>query len=70
MLDQKLKDFREKLVLDHFADEVKQDFNAVLSTFQHPHYELIATGAVHDGRDDVLSQRFKLLNDWLKQDSC
>lgn len=55
MLDQKLMDFREKLVLDHFADEVKQDFDAVLSTFPHPHYELIATGATHDGRDDVLN---------------
>lgn len=55
MLDQKLMDFREKLVLDHFADEVRQDFDAVLGTFPHPHYELIATGAVHDGHDDVLN---------------
>lgn len=52
MLDQKLMNFREKLVLDHFADEVRQDFDAVLGTFPHPHYELIATGAVHD---DVLN---------------
>lgn len=31
---------REKLVLDHFNDEVSQDWDATLSTFPHPHYEL------------------------------
>jgi steroid delta-isomerase-like uncharacterized protein len=40
---------REKLVLDHFRDEVRQDWNAVLSTFPHPHYEIIATQTVHGG---------------------
>lgn len=44
---------REKIVLDHFADETRQDFDAVLGTFPHPHYELIPTGEVHDGNDDV-----------------
>jgi hypothetical protein len=27
---------REKLVLDHFHDEVEQDWDAVLSTLPHP----------------------------------
>ncbi|WP_434741199.1 ester cyclase [Micromonospora sp. SH-82] len=40
---------REKLVLDHFEDEVRQDWDKVLSTFPHPHYELIASMKVHDG---------------------
>ncbi|GGM06701.1 MULTISPECIES: ester cyclase [Micromonospora] len=40
---------REKLVLDHFHDEVRQDWDQVLSTFPHPHYELIASMRVHDG---------------------
>ena len=44
---------RERLVLDHFADETRQDFDAVLGTFPHPHYELIPTGEVHDGMADV-----------------
>ncbi len=44
---------REQIVLDHFADETRQDFDAVLSTFPHPHYELIPTGEVHDGNDTV-----------------
>ncbi|WP_394830242.1 ester cyclase [Pendulispora rubella] len=44
---------REKLVLDHFHGEVAQRWDEVLSTFPHPHYELIATLTVHDGDDDV-----------------
>ncbi|MGW0038503.1 ester cyclase [Gordonia sp. NPDC003376] len=44
---------REKLVLDHFHDEVAQDWDATLSTFPHPHYELIAQMLVHDGDSDV-----------------
>lgn len=48
-----LKARRERLVLDHFADETRQDFDAVLATFPHPHYELIPSGEVHDGIDTV-----------------
>jgi predicted ester cyclase len=44
---------REKLVLDHFHDEVRQDWDATLSTFPHPHYELIASMTVHDGDGEV-----------------
>ncbi|WP_405498494.1 ester cyclase [Nocardia sp. NBC_00511] len=40
---------REQLVLDHFHDEVRQDWNDVLATFPHPHYEIIPTLTVHDG---------------------
>ena len=44
---------REKLVLDHFRDEVHHDWDATLSTFPHPHYELIAQMLVHDGDSAV-----------------
>lgn len=44
---------REKLVLDHFHDEVRQDWDDVLATFPHPHYEIIPTLAVHDGDSEV-----------------
>lgn len=40
---------REKLVLDHFHDEVRQDWDDVLATFPHPRYELIPSMTVHDG---------------------
>lgn len=46
---------REKLVLDHFHDEVRQDWDDVLATFPHPHYEIIPTLTVHDGDTDVRS---------------
>ena len=44
---------REKLVLDHFHDEVAHAWDKVLSTFPHPHYELIAMLKVHDGEREV-----------------
>ena len=44
---------RERVVLDHFRDEVAQDWDAVLATFPHPRYELIATRVVHDGDAEV-----------------
>ncbi len=49
MTDDEKRRAREKVVLDHFHDEVRQDWDSVLSTFPHPHYELIATMTVHDG---------------------
>lgn len=44
---------RERLVLDHFHDEVRQDWDDVLATFPHPHYEIIPTLTVHDGDREV-----------------
>jgi predicted ester cyclase len=44
---------REKLVLDHFHDEVVQQWDDVLSTFPHPRYEIIPLMAVHDGDSAV-----------------
>lgn len=44
---------REKVVLDHFHDEVRQEWDEVLATFPHPHYELIPSMTVHDGGTEV-----------------
>jgi predicted ester cyclase len=44
---------REKIVLDHFHDEVAQDWDAVLSTFPHPRYEIVPTQTVYDGDGPV-----------------
>ncbi len=54
MLAPQLRAYREQLILDHFSGEVSQQFDQVLSTFPHPRYELIPTGVVHDGRQDVM----------------
>jgi steroid delta-isomerase-like uncharacterized protein len=44
---------REQVVLDHFHDEVAQEWDDVLSTFPHPRYEIVATETVHDGDAQV-----------------
>jgi len=54
-LDDRLRNLRETLVLNHFKDEVSQEFDSVLATFPHPRYEIIATGEVYDGRAEVES---------------
>lgn len=53
VLTEQVRQARQKLVLAHFHDEVRQDWDAVLSTFPHPHYELVPTLKVHDGDSDV-----------------
>ncbi|MFN8150222.1 MAG: ester cyclase [Solirubrobacterales bacterium] len=49
MISDEVRAKREKVVLDHFADEVAQDWDATLSTFPHPRYEIVPTQTVHDG---------------------
>jgi predicted ester cyclase len=49
VLTDDLRAHREKIVLDHFHDEVEQDWDKVLATFPHPRYELIPQQVVHDG---------------------
>lgn len=51
--DMNLREQREKLVREHMADENTLEFDKVLGTFPHPHYEIIPTGAVYDGTDNV-----------------
>jgi steroid delta-isomerase-like uncharacterized protein len=44
---------REALVREHMESENRLDFDATISTFSHPRYELIATGEVYDGEAAV-----------------
>ena len=53
MIDEITRKARERLVLDHFHDEVDHHWDDVLSTFPHPHYEIIPTLTIHDGDSDV-----------------
>lgn len=53
MISEETRARREQLVLDHFRDEVAQDWDATLSTFPHPHYEIVPTQTVHDGEHAV-----------------
>ena len=53
MIAEDVRARREKIVLDHFHDEVEQDWDAVLSTFPHPRYEIVPTERVYDGNAAV-----------------
>ena len=44
---------REAIVREHMESENRQDFDATMRTFSHPRYELIATGEVFDGPEEV-----------------
>jgi steroid delta-isomerase-like uncharacterized protein len=44
---------REALVREHMDSENRHEFDATLDTFEHPRYELIATGEVYDGIEEV-----------------
>ena len=49
MIAEDVRARREKIVLDHFHDEVEQNWDAVLSTFPHLRYEIVPTERVYDG---------------------
>ncbi len=44
---------REATVREHMESENQHDFDTTIGTFDHPRYELIATGDVHDGEAEV-----------------
>ena len=44
---------REAAVREHMESENRHDFDTTLGTFDHPRYELVATGDVHDGEAEV-----------------
>lgn len=53
MTETELRDRREVVVREHMDSENRKDFEATLATFEHPRYELIATGEVFDGEAQV-----------------
>ena len=54
-VDEALRQRREELLLEHFASETDQEFERTLATFNgHPRYEIMATGQVFDGDDEVM----------------
>jgi steroid delta-isomerase-like uncharacterized protein len=48
-----LREKREAIVVEHMESENRHEFDVTLETFDHPRYELIATGDVHDGPQEV-----------------
>jgi steroid delta-isomerase-like uncharacterized protein len=48
-----LRERREEIVREHMESENRLDFDTTMGTFDHPRYELIGTGEVHDGEAEV-----------------
>jgi steroid delta-isomerase-like uncharacterized protein len=44
----------EAIVREHMASENESRFDDTLATFAHPRYELVGTGQVYDGADEVV----------------
>src|SRR4029079_1132144 len=50
-----LRETREQLVREHMESENTHDFDVTLATFaDHPRYEIIPTGEVYDGPEEVM----------------
>jgi steroid delta-isomerase-like uncharacterized protein len=56
MTSDELRRRRLELLDAHFRSEVDHDWEACLATFAGtPRYEIVATGQVHEGRDEVVA---------------
>jgi steroid delta-isomerase-like uncharacterized protein len=44
-----LRERRLAIVREHMESENRLEFDATLATFEHPRYEIVATGDVYDG---------------------
>ena len=52
-VDPDLRQHREAVVREHMESENHHDFETTLGTFGHPRYEIIPTGDVFDGAEEV-----------------
>src|SRR6478609_8218088 len=52
-MDDELRRKREATVREHMESENHHDFDTTIGTFSHPRYEILATGDVYDGEDEV-----------------
>lgn len=48
-----LRTNREKLVIEHMESENRHEFDVTMATFDHPRYEIVPTGEVYDGAEEV-----------------
>ena len=53
MASAELRAHREAIVREHMESENVHDFDTTIATFAHPRYELVATGDVYDGEEEV-----------------
>ncbi len=48
-----LRAARERVVVEHMESENRHEFDVTMGTFHHPRYEIIPTGDVFDGEEEV-----------------
>src|SRR6266581_4325510 len=48
-----LRQRREEVVREHMESENVHDFDTTIGTFSHPRYEIVPTGDVYDGEEEV-----------------
>jgi steroid delta-isomerase-like uncharacterized protein len=48
-----LRQRREARVREHMESENRHEFDVTMGTFHHPRYEIVPTGEVHDGEEEV-----------------
>jgi steroid delta-isomerase-like uncharacterized protein len=53
-MDADLRARRDSVIREHMDSENRLDFAATIATFDHPRYELIGTGQIFDGADEVM----------------
>jgi steroid delta-isomerase-like uncharacterized protein len=53
MTTTELREHREALVREHMESENRHEFDVTMGTFHHPRYEIVPTGEVHDGEEEV-----------------
>jgi steroid delta-isomerase-like uncharacterized protein len=44
---------RERIVREHMESENRHEFDVTMATFEHPRYEIVPTGEVFDGAEEV-----------------
>jgi steroid delta-isomerase-like uncharacterized protein len=47
------RDERERIVREHMESENRHEFDVTMATFEHPRYEIVPTGEVFDGPEEV-----------------
>jgi steroid delta-isomerase-like uncharacterized protein len=52
-MNEDLRRRREELVIEHMESENRHEYDATIATFDHPRYELVGTGEVYDGPEEV-----------------
>ena len=53
IVDQELRARREEVVREHMESENDHEFDRTMATFAHPRYEIVPTGDVFDGEEEV-----------------